>query len=135
MNKIHNRYREIPDRRNREGFSLLEIMIVVALIGMLATLAMPAFLKVRKQSQGKRIVNDARVIDAAIDAWAMENNKADGDDVDTAGIGSYAKTGTLNLTDVLGNPYGVGPVGTGQVRVATDTKSALAGVAIDWGAY
>jgi type IV pilus assembly protein PilA len=122
-------------RQHREGFSLLEIMIVVALIGMLATLAMPAFIKVRKQSQGKRIVNDARVIDAAIDAWAMENNKSDGDTVDTVGIATYSKSGTIATSDVLGNAYGIGPVGSNQVRIATGTKTALSGVAIDWGAY
>jgi len=121
--------------RHREGFTLLEIMIVVALIGLLATLAMPAFMKVRKQSQGKRIVNDARIVDSAIDAWAMENNKSDGDTVDTVGIASYSKTGELHTTDVLGNDYGIGPVGSNQVRISTSTKSALSGVQIDWGAY
>jgi prepilin-type N-terminal cleavage/methylation domain-containing protein len=121
--------------RHPEGFTLLEIMIVVALIGMLATLAMPAFMKVRKQSQGKRIVNDARVIDSAIDAWAMENNKSDGDVVDMAGIATYSKSGALSTNDILGNPYGVGPVGSTQVRISTDTKSALSGVQIDWAAY
>ncbi len=78
---------------HRQAFSLLELMIVVALIGLLATLALPAFLRVRKQTQGKRIVNDARVIDTAIDAWAMENNKADGDSIDTVAIMGYSKSG------------------------------------------
>jgi type IV pilus assembly protein PilA len=134
MKNIQNNCKT-TDQQHREGFTLLEIMIVVALIGMLATLAMPAFMKVRKQSQGKRIVNDARVIDSAIDAWAMENNKSDGDTVDTVGIASYSKSGALNTTDVLGNPYGIGPVGSNQVRIAGSTKTALSGVQIDWGAY
>ena len=121
--------------RHSRGFTLLEIMIVVALIGLLAVMALPAFMKVRKQSQGKRIVNDARVIDTAIDAWAMENNKADNDTVDLVAINGYSKSGQLRTTDVLGNPYAIGVVGTSQVRVATSTKSALGGVSIDWGAY
>ncbi len=120
---------------HRQAFSLLELMIVVALIGLLATLALPAFLRVRKQTQGKRIVNDARVIDTAIDAWAMENNKADGDSIDTVAIMGYSKSGQLRLTDVLNNPYAITKVGTGQVQISTVTKSALAGVGIDWGAY
>jgi prepilin-type N-terminal cleavage/methylation domain-containing protein len=122
-------------RERRRAFSLVEIMIVVALIGLLATLALPAILKVRKQAQGKRIVNDARVIDTAIDAWAMENNKADGDSVDTSAIMGYSKSGQLRLTDLLNNPYSIGLVGTSQVKIATGTKSALSGVSIDWGAY
>ena len=98
-------------------------------------MALPAFMKVRKQSQGKRIVNDARVIDTAIDAWAMENNRADGDLVDRVGINGYSKAGQLRTNDVLGAGYVIGLVGASQVRVAPSTKSALAGVGIDWGAY
>jgi prepilin-type N-terminal cleavage/methylation domain-containing protein len=121
--------------RHRGGFTLLELMIIVALIGLLSVLALPAFIQVRKQSQGKRIVSDARVVDGAIDAWAMENNKPDGASVDLAGAATYAKTGTLRTTDVLGNAYAIGLVGTNQVRISTNTKSALSGVSIDWGAY
>jgi len=121
--------------RHSRAFTLIEVLIVVSLIGLLAVLALPAFIKVRKQSQGKRIVNDARVIDTAVDAWAMENNKADGDAVDLAGINSYSKSGQIHTNDTLGNAYGIGPVGSNQVRIATTTKSALAGVSVDWGAY
>src|SRR6266853_5314506 len=109
--------------RHSRAFTLIEVLIVVSLIGLLAVLALPAFIKVRKQSQGKRIVNDARVIDTAVDAWAMENNKADGDAVDLAGISSYSKSGQLHTNDTLGNAYGIGPVGPTQVRIATTTKS------------
>jgi len=120
---------------HRRAFTLLEVMIVVGLIGLLAVMAMPAFIKSRKQSQGKRIVNDARVIDTAIDAWAMENNRADGDLVDRVGINGYSKAGQLRTNDVLGAGYVIGLVGASQVRVAPSTKSALASVGIDWGAY
>ena len=47
-------------RNNKAAFTLVEIMIVVAIIGLLAALAVPGFVKARKQSQGRRIVNDAR---------------------------------------------------------------------------
>jgi prepilin-type N-terminal cleavage/methylation domain-containing protein len=121
--------------RRQQAFSLVEIVIVVALIGLLATLLLPGISLARKQSQGKRIVSDARVIDSAIDAWAMENQMTDGDPVDTTAIASYSKSGTLNMTDILGNDYGIGPVGSNQVRISTVTKSALTGAQIDWGAY
>ena len=119
----------------RQAFTLVEIMIVVALIGLLATLAIPSFIKVRKQSQGKRVVNDARIIDSAIDSWSMENGKTDGDTVDLAAAAGYTKEGTIDPNDVLGNPYGIGNVGTQQVQISSATKTALSGVAIDWGAY
>jgi prepilin-type N-terminal cleavage/methylation domain-containing protein len=98
-------------RRRRQAFTLVEIMIVVALIGLLAALAIPSFIKVRKQSQGKRIVNDARIIDAAINAWAMELNKADGDAIDLAAAAQYTKSGTISANDVLGNSYIISFVG------------------------
>ena len=121
-------------RNNKAAFTLVEIMIVVAIIGLLAALAIPGFVKARKQSQGRRIINDARQMDAAVDQWALENGKKDGDAVDTTGAATYLKT-AWNVNDLLGNAYTVGNVGTNQVAISDTTKSALAGVGIDWGPY
>ncbi len=119
----------------QQAFTLVEIMIVVAIIGLLAALAVPSFIKVRKESQAKRIVNDARQIDAAIDTWALQAGAADGDAVDLVQAAEYMKSGTINPSDVLGNPYLIGTVGNTQMAISAATKLALAGVAIDWGAY
>jgi type II secretory pathway pseudopilin PulG len=121
--------------RRRQAFTLVEIMIIVAIIGLLAALVIPSFIKVRKQSQGKRVVNDARVIDAAINAWVMESHKEDGDTVDLNQAALYTKSGAINSNDVLGNPYVIGKVGDSQVLISAPTKLALTGVAIDWGPY
>ena len=120
--------------RRRQGYTLTEIMIVVAIIGLLAALAIPGFVKARKQSQGRRILNDARQMDAAIDQWALENGKKDGDTVNTTEAATYLKT-AWKANDLLGNAYTVGAVGTNQVQISSTTKTALAGVGIDWGAY
>jgi type IV pilus assembly protein PilA len=112
----------------------VEIMIVVAIIGLLAALAIPGFVKARKQSQGRRILNDARQMDAAIDQWALENGKKDGDAVVTSGAATYLKT-AWNANDLLGNAYSLGSVGTNQIAISSTTKTALSGVGIDWGAY
>jgi type II secretory pathway pseudopilin PulG len=122
-------------RRHRFGFTLLEIMIIVALVGLLAVLAMPGIIKSRKQAQGRRVINDARIIDTAIDAWAIEKNKSDGDNVDITDAATYSKSGALPARDVLGNLYAIGKVGTNQVKVSSTTKMALDGVSIDWGGY
>jgi prepilin-type N-terminal cleavage/methylation domain-containing protein len=122
-------------RCGQEAFTLVEIMIVLAIIGLLAALAVPSFIKNRKQSQGRRIMNDARQIDAAINAWALEVNASDGNPVDITGAAAYSKSGSINTIDLLGNPYLIGPVGNTQMAIAATTKSALAGVGIDWGAY
>jgi type II secretory pathway pseudopilin PulG len=110
-------------------------MIVVSIIGLLAALAIPTYIKARKSSQGKRIVNDARIIDAAVAVWAVDYRKQDGDEVDLDQVATYTKSGKLSATDVLGNPYTIGPVGMVQVQISPTTKTLLAGADIDWGPY
>jgi len=121
-------------RNDRSAFTLVEIMIVVAIIGLLAALAVPGFVKARKQSQGRRILNDCRQQDASIDQWALETGQTDGNTVNTTGAQTYLKT-TWKTVDLLSNSFTVNTVGTGQILISTTTKSALQGVGIDWGPY
>ena len=121
-------------RNDRSAFTLVEIMIVVAIIGLLAALAIPGFVKARKQSQGRRIMNDARQMDAAIDQWALETGQTDGNAVNTTGAASYLKT-QWKTADLLNNNYLVTVVGTTQISINATTKTALTGVGIDWGNY
>lgn len=124
--------------KNESAFTLVEIMIVVAIIGLLASLAIPGFVKNRKQSQGRRAINDCRQLDAAIDQWAMEKGKRDGDPIGPtaqAEAAAYLQGQTWIVNDPVGNPYALGNVGVGQVKISTTTKDALDGVGIDWGFY
>ena len=59
----------------RGGFTLVEIMIVVAIIALLAAIAVPGFLRARKRSQATTVLNNLRLIDAAKDQYAIEYNK------------------------------------------------------------
>jgi prepilin-type N-terminal cleavage/methylation domain-containing protein len=97
------------------GFTLVEIMIVVAIIALLAAIAVPGFLRARKRSQASKILNDLRMIDAAVDQYAIENGKKTGDPVAVVDWTNYVKKdSTLFLTgqDLFGNPYGSQSVDT-----------------------
>src|SRR5476649_2250471 len=96
--------------KRRGGFTLVEIMIVVAIIALLAAIAVPGFLRARKRSQASRIINDLRLIDSAVDQYAIENNKTTGTVVNTADWVNYLKKGSVlynTAADIFGNTYGV----------------------------
>ena len=58
----------------KKGFTLVEIMIVVAIIGLLAAIAIPNFVKARETAQQNACINNLRQISAAKQQWALENN-------------------------------------------------------------
>ena len=90
------------------GFTLVEIMIVVAIIALLASIAVPNFLRARKRSQATRIMEDLRLLDGACDQYAIETSKMSGMHPVFGDLKNYIKTGTtLYLTgnDIFGNTY------------------------------
>ena len=116
--------------KRRGGFTLVEIMIVVAIIALLAAIAVPGFLRARKRSQASRIINDLRLIDSAVDQYAIETNRSSGFSVNTVDWTNYLKQGTnLYLTgkDILGNSFGVQAVDS-IPKVPTATYNALSDV-------
>src|SRR5438105_15140562 len=95
--------------KRRGGFTLVEIMIVVAIIALLAAIAVPGFLRARKRSQASRILNDLRMIDAAVDQYAIETNRTTGNTVAITDWTNYVKKGTILYnrgTNILGTSYG-----------------------------
>src|SRR5882724_2838797 len=121
-------------KKDNQAFSLVEIMIVLASVGLLAALAIPGLLNARKQSQGRHIVNDCQQMDTAICQWALATGRSYGATIDTAAVQAYLRI-PWHANDLLGNAYNVTVVGTTQITINAATKTALYGVGIDWGAY
>ena len=77
--------------RSNKGFTLVEIMIVVVIIGLLAAMAIPAFQKVRQSSQDKAVLNNARQLSAAADQYFLENGRSTVVSTDLIGATNYVK--------------------------------------------
>ena len=93
----------------RGAFTLVEIMIVVAIIALLAAIAVPGFLRSRKRSQATKILNDLRMIDSAVDQYAIETSRKTGDSVAVADWTNYVKKNAVLYNtgqDLFGDTYG-----------------------------
>ena len=95
----------------KSAFTLVEIMIVVAIIGLLAAIAIPNFVKARQTAQKNACISNLRQIDGAKETWALENRVGPEDAVvadGPTGVNSYIKGGQTPLCPAGGKyDYGV----------------------------
>jgi prepilin-type N-terminal cleavage/methylation domain-containing protein len=82
-------------RLYRVGLTLVEIMIVVAIVALVAAIAVPGFLRARKRSHASRILNDLRLIDSAVARQAIGTNRKTGGSVAVRDWTNYLKKRSL----------------------------------------
>lgn len=113
------------------GFTLVEIMIVVAIIALLAAIAVPNFLRARKRSQATRILEDLRILDSALDQYAIDTGRTPGFVPAFADLQNYLKTGSSLYysggSDLFGDTYGPFTVDS-MPTVPTNTYNTLSDV-------
>ena len=92
------------------GFTLVEIMIVVAIIGLLAAVAIPNFVKARTTAQRNACIRNLQQIDGAKERWALEYRKGRTDAIVASEINEYIKGGAPECP--AGGEYSYNALGT-----------------------
>lgn len=82
-----------PSDRKNSGFTLLEVIITITIIGLLAAIAVPNMIIARSKAQTNGCINNLKHIDAAIQQWALEENKGIGAPVSAADLTPYLGRG------------------------------------------
>jgi prepilin-type N-terminal cleavage/methylation domain-containing protein len=115
----------------KHGFTLIEIMIVVAIIGLLAAIAIPNFVHARTQAQNNACINNLRQIDGAKQEWALENKQGAAASPTSSNIQPYMGRGSSGslpscpLTNGFANSYTIGNLSTAPVCAVDSVNHIL----------
>jgi prepilin-type N-terminal cleavage/methylation domain-containing protein len=99
------------DMHKTTGFTLVEIMIVVAIIGLLAALAIPNFVRARNRTQTNTCIENLRLLSSSKHQWALENKKIDTDTPTSTDIATYLRS-NLYPSCPSGGTYSINQVST-----------------------
>jgi len=116
-------------------FTIAALIVAGVPIWLVAAVAFPAYVKGWNLARGRRIIADVRQMDDAIDRWAAETGKQEGDEINAAKAVTYMQSGSWQTSDTMRNPYVIGTVGKDQITISPTAKALLSGPDIDWGSY
>src|SRR5687768_4845642 len=102
---LNNKSDYMQNSTRQKGFTLVEIMIVVVIIGLLAAMAIPAFQKVRASSQDKAVLNNARQLSGAADQYYLEYGVNAVDSQYLLGVNSYVKNLQTAASEIYPTTY------------------------------
>ncbi len=125
-------------KRSIKGFTLVEIMIVVAIIALLAALAIPGFLRARVRAQASAVLNDARVLDGMVAQYMLEQNLSSvtpaGSSGFSANLSPYVKANSKliqqGFSDRFSNDFAIDSNGSVTISAAT-VQALTATTAVD----
>jgi prepilin-type N-terminal cleavage/methylation domain-containing protein len=116
----------------RSGFTLVEVMVAILITALIVAIALPNLFRARKRSQATHILDDLRVLNGALDQYAIDTTKLSGAPVNWSDIQGYLKQGSLlynsNGTDIFGNFYICYTV-DGIPKLSSATYTSLSDVA------
>lgn len=99
--------------RKRNGFTLVEVMLVMAILALLVSIATPNYLRARKRAQASQVKSDLRMLDDAIQFYVIEHGKSDTSMFAMSDLIPYTKSGSRlflsNGQDILGNSFVLNP--------------------------
>jgi prepilin-type N-terminal cleavage/methylation domain-containing protein len=111
--------------QSKQGFTLVEIMIVVAIIGLLAAIAVPNFIQARNSARSNTCINNLRLIDAAKEQYAIENNIASGAATTSAECTPYLKNGAFPTCPATSTAYTTNAIGVFPVCALSGSASGM----------
>ena len=97
--------------RHKKGFTLVEIMIVVAIIALLAAIAVPNFVQARNAARSGNCINNLRIVDSAKEQYAIENNIAGGGACTSDNVSPYLKNNVMPTCPGTSTAYTINAIG------------------------